>query len=303
MVILGAGSLGSTNILLKSRSDWMDLSSNLGKRFSTNGDALGFSYNGAMKIRPVGKETAKVRSSGKGPGPCITSVIDMRDIPGKELHESYVIEDGTPPSSTELPYKFLLRIVDSGTDTTPGEDDWREYGRHLSGRGLTNSMAFLSMSNDSATGELKLDEKNGRVWIDYPDVGEGANFHAVTEGMTNATKGLKGRFVPNPFWGGIVAKIRDTKGIITVHPLGGCAMAESGREGVVNHAGQVFKGDTDKLHPGLYVMDGAVMPRSLGVNPSMTISMVAERCMRLMAQQHEWTIDYESRKTISIYSK
>ena len=227
----------------------------------------------------------------------------MRGLPGKELHEGYVIEDGTPPSSVHLPYKFLLRWVEHSTDTTPGENEWRELGRHLSGKGWKNSLAFLSMSNDDATGELRLDDKNGRVWVHYPDVGEGKNFEMVKEGMTHATRGLRGHFVQNPFWGGFAARIRDTKGIITVHPLGGCAMAESGKDGVVNHAGQVFKGDSDELYPGLYVVDGAVMPRCLGVNPSMTISIVAERCMRLMAEQHGWTIDYESKNMISIYSK
>ncbi|XP_072036834.1 cholesterol oxidase-like [Amphiura filiformis] len=302
VVILGGGSIGTTNILLQSQTNGIELSSNVGKRFSTNGDTIGFSYNGETKIRPAGQELSTIRKKGKGPGPCITSVIDLRGLPGKELHESYVIQDGTPPSSVDGPYKFLLRWVDSGTDTTPGEDEWREFGRHLSGKGWKNSLAFLSMSHEDATGELRLDEKNGRVWVHYPNVGEGENFKKVKDGMTNATRALKGSFVANPFWGGFAAKFRDTKGIITVHPLGGCVMAENGSNGVVNHAGQVYKGDTDELHPGLYVVDGAVMPRCLGVNPSMTISVVAERCMRLMALQHGWNIDYDSKKMISIYN-
>ncbi|XP_072019059.1 uncharacterized protein [Amphiura filiformis] len=300
VVILGAGSLGSTNILLQSKNNGLELSTNIGQRFTTNGDALGFSYNGEDKIRPAGKEVPKVRKRRKGPGPCITSVIDMRHRTDKGLGESYVLEDGTPPCSVDVPYKFLLRWVDSGVDTTPGENDWREWGRHLVGKGWKNSLAFLSMSNDDSSGELKLDPKNGRVWVHYPKVGEGDNFQVVKKGMTHATTALKGYFVPNPFWGGLAAKIRDTKGIVTVHPLGGCIMAESGKDGVVNHAGQAYKGDTDELLSGLYVMDGAVMPRCLGVNPSLTIAMVAERCMRLMAEQRGWNIDYASTKKIDL---
>lgn len=113
-----------------------------------------------------------------------------------------------------------------------------------------------------------------------------------------ATHGLKGFFIPNPYWHGLVSRIRDKKGIVTVHPLGGCGMADSGKNGVVNHAGQVFKGDTDELLPNLYVVDGAIVPRSLGVNPTMTISVLAERCLSKMAEESGWNIDYRTFKKI-----
>ena len=73
-------------------------------------------------------------------------------------------------------------------------------------------------------------------------------------------------------------------------------MAEDAGLGVVNHKGQVFSGASGTaVHKGLYVCDGAVMPTSLGANPLLTISAVAERSMALLAQDNGWELDYELR--------
>ena len=54
-VVLGAGTLGSTEILLRSREKGLPLSDRLGASFSGNGDALGFAYDSYLsprKLRP-----------------------------------------------------------------------------------------------------------------------------------------------------------------------------------------------------------------------------------------------------------
>ncbi|XP_071479196.1 cholesterol oxidase-like [Diadema antillarum] len=296
IVILGAGALGSTNILLNSAAAGLSVSSKLGQRFSTNGDTINMAHNGERYTNGVGKRPKKVdpvhaaKPKNPGPGPCIAGIIDMRQ---KEfdLEKGYVLEDGTPPSCVELMYRFLLMVgcVDTGIDTTPHENDWRELGRMLTGRAYHNSLALLSMSQDNSRGRLVLDEKSGRAIVDYPNVGKEDNFQIVMDGAKKVCRGMKAELIPNPFWRGVVSHFRHAHGIITVHPLGGCGMAESGDSGVVNHMGQVFVGDTAETHKGLFVVDGSVMPRCIGVNPSVTIGTLAERTMRLLALENNWT--------------
>jgi cholesterol oxidase len=57
----------------------------------------------------------------------------------------------------------------------------------------------------------------------------------------------------------------------TAHILGGAAIGSSSETGVVDSNHEVFG------YPGLYVCDGSVIPANLAVNPSLTITAMAER--------------------------
>ena len=59
----------------------------------------------------------------------------------------------------------------------------------------------------------------------------------------------------------------------TAHILGGCGIGRDETTGVIDERHEVFN------YPGLYVADGAVIPANLGVNPSLTITAMAERAM------------------------
>lgn len=56
----------------------------------------------------------------------------------------------------------------------------------------------------------------------------------------------------------------------TAHILGGCRMGSDAETGVVDFHGRVHG------HPGLRVADGSIVPVNLGVNPSLTITALAE---------------------------
>src|SRR5690606_3600262 len=53
-VVLAAGTLGSTEILLRSRAEGLAVSPRLGSRFSGNGDVLAFAYDASVPVRGIG---------------------------------------------------------------------------------------------------------------------------------------------------------------------------------------------------------------------------------------------------------
>ncbi len=63
----------------------------------------------------------------------------------------------------------------------------------------------------------------------------------------------------------------------TAHILGGACIGASAEEGVIDSSHEVFN------YPGLYVIDGAAVSANPGVNPSLTITAMAERAMSLIA--------------------
>ncbi len=62
----------------------------------------------------------------------------------------------------------------------------------------------------------------------------------------------------------------------TAHMLGGCMFGKDESEGVVDLDCQIFN------YPGLYVVDGSIVPANPGINPSLTITALAEYAMDRM---------------------
>ena len=143
------------------------------------------------------------------------------------------------------------------------------------------------MSHDETDGELEL--KNDQLVVNWPGVGAEDNFKKIDANLFRATTPLGGTYTSNPIWKNFLKSDQD---LITVHPLGGCVMGTDASNGVVNHEGQVFNGNGSEIYQGLYITDGSVIPRSLGVNPLLTISALAERTCALLAQKENWSINY-----------
>ncbi|MCP5097696.1 MAG: GMC family oxidoreductase, partial [Chloroflexi bacterium] len=67
----------------------------------------------------------------------------------------------------------------------------------------------------------------------------------------------------------------------TAHILGGCGIGADETDGVIDIKHEVFN------YPGMLIADGSVIPANLGVNPSLTITAMAERAMSLIPEKDE----------------
>ena len=293
IVVLSAGTLGSTEILLRSKEKGLNLSEMLGKNFTGNGDVLGFSYNSDDEINGIAIGDRKPDAK-KPVGPAITGIIDTRKT--ENYREGMSIEDGSIPGALSglMPLTFFKISKLIGEDTDRGFRDYlREKAREVVSLvfgayhgAMDHTQTFLVMTHDSSDGTMVMEDD--RLRIKWPGVGKQEIFKKVKKNLKQAAKALGGTYVPNPAWTKLFGH-----DLVTVHPLGGCVMANEASKGVVNHKSQVFSSNTGTdVHEGLYVADGAVIPMSLGTNPLLTISAVAERNIALLAKDRGWTIDY-----------
>jgi cholesterol oxidase len=272
-VVLAAGALGSTAILLRSRASGLELSERLGEGFSGNGDAFGVAYNtdrvtNAQGFGTGGGERARIKA-----GPSITSMMRFgADQP--DLYKRFTVQDLTPPRALVDAFRFGFAAVATATqpDLHPDsvarmlEDvEWNTSGA------MNHSLGFLIMAHDSSDGRIVLDDA-GHPQIEWPGAPSEPIYKRINDILREAVEEVGGRFLPNPRWSSRFLG----NNLLTAHPLGGCATADDPNSGVVDPAGRVFDPDGG-VYDGLYVCDGAIIPRALAVNPLLTISMFAER--------------------------
>ena len=275
-VVLAAGTLGSTEILLRSCDLGLTLSDRLGDRFSANGDIIAFALGGREKVNAIGVG-APPKYAGDTVGACVAGQIELPDA--ADLDRSMIIQEGVLPSALAplLPVFFISggRLIGAAQSLIKGV-----YQGPLS-----HLHTFFVVSHDNAAGRIELD--NGRAQIRWPGVAEQSVYARVDEALTKAANAVGARYIKSP----LAATSAGVKPA-TAHPLGGCGMGADAGSGVVNHKCQVFAGPSGEgIHPGLYVCDGAVIPRSIGCNPLLTITALAERAMVHLARDHNLGFD------------
>ena len=288
LVVLAAGTLGTTEILMRSKEDGLRLSEQLGLHFTGNGDVVGFAQRPGTPVHAVGAGH-RAPDPTSPVGPCISAMIDERSkVPADQ---GLIIEDAVVPGMMASAV-----TADLAVQLGVAKEGWRR--RVAAGLGglfslleggrqgaVEHLQTLLVMGHDDDQGRLVL--KDDHLSIDWPGVGTTEYFERADLALAAAASEGGGTFVRSP-----LESLHLNGSLITVHPLGGCVMATNIRRGVVDHRGRVFSPvEKGSVYQGLVVADGSVVPSPLGVNPLLTICALTERSMALLCREHGWTYD------------
>lgn len=310
IVVLAAGTLGSTEILFRSRAAGLAVSPRLGHAFSSNGDALAVAYEADRPVRGIGLGRT-LPTPETAVGPCITGSVLVPGDAGSAASEpddtaawsfdrsngsdrsgrgDLLIQEGAIPSPLRPLMPATLAIAAAGDDGGGP----LQFLHRLARRARTGAAAFLPTRRGAASaadrtltyllmgddgGDGRLEPAGDGIGVRWTGAGDHPIFGHGREVLAKASAALGAELIVNPL---STPMLHDS--VLSVHPLGGCPMGDDGATGVVDDRGRVFSGDGAEVHDGLLVVDGAVVPRPLTVNPLLTISALAERSSELLVR-------------------
>ncbi len=274
-VVVAAGALGSTELLLRCRDvarTLPGLGPALGHGFSGNGDML---FGGAVgttdPIEPGFGPSITARAECSVNGHRIT--IEDLGVPDQFF---WFLEGAVPAPRRRLGgmmrfvWNYLLNSFGARGRSSLVST---QIDNLLSNGRTRHLLPYLGMGTDAADGVLRL--RDGAIDLDWRHGASKPMFREMERAMGEISRAAGGRYSRSVLWRWPFRKL------VTAHPLGGCNLGEDREKSVVNHCGEVWG------HPGLYVVDGAIVPSALAVNPSLTISALAERAAFWMLHGRE----------------
>jgi len=272
-VVLGAGTLGSSELLLqgKKHGALRRVSDRVGRQFSGNGDFLSFVLEGNQPGDP-------------NYGPVITQRTDFNLFRDFDPKRAFILEDASYPTFAawfaegaqprvgwlgplwHATRSMLKQILHGGTAGRTGEALHDLIG---GADPSYRTSVLLCMGLDNSNGTMFLGS-DGHVDVDWPQSESEPLYEAIVDAGRRFAEVVKAKaFIPLPTW------YPPFRRNITVHSLGGCALGIDPAHGVTSADpgtfGQVFG------YEGLYVSDGALAPTAVGANPTATITALAER--------------------------
>jgi cholesterol oxidase len=279
--------MGSNGIMLRSvAKKGLVCSSKVGSGFHDNGDFFGLCYNGKQVTDVVGWGNhldSALSRAGVKPGPAILSQMLHQD---SDLDQRYQFQDMCFPGAYSDVMAVLFQTVRNTTDTDPADQvpqlirALRDLGGILPNGALNSTMFYLCMGHRNKAiapglGQIVLDPSNAPT-VKWPTPGAAPIFNTMNDEVLKHAKAQGAIFLPLNMW-----QFSPYQSLVTAHPLGGCSMANSGSDGVVDHQGRVFTGDSKDVHEDLFITDGSTVPRTLGCNPLLTLTALAERFSEL----------------------
>ena len=274
VLVLAAGAMSTPPLLLRSRASLPSLSAQVGKNLGVNGDHVA-----AIEFDP-----ARVRSVLGLPGyhefykgkPITTMTYDW--WVGRRAHSF----DGTRFNLQEIFLSSLTNFLYDSGRTKPGGPSWWGLQKKQAIANWSRRIELLAMVEDTHDGEWYSAPPSGAAERPNPGpVAIGTFNYAMSEqslAVRRAANQVMGKLASHRGLGRFMA-LTETKGVYCAHPLGGCRMADSPDLGVVDDTGRVYG------YEGLFCIDGSIIPTSLGVNPSLTISAVSERCAEALVNR------------------
>ncbi|KAM0716381.1 hypothetical protein Q7P37_007826 [Cladosporium fusiforme] len=275
LAFLAAGSIGSTEIVLRSQHEGLSTSSRVGKGLSGNGGILSFGYD--LDVDNIGHSS----TTKSEPGTTITGMVDCRG--NSDMEQDFVLQDGSFNMMS-----VLFRVTKPFVHKIPPRRSWFGLGVKRLFRlfnplteALQDSQVYLTLGHDNACGSLILE--NDLPVLDMRGVERESSAQRIKNILIRMTHALDGSYLQST-----------TK--VTAHPLGGLEFAGdgTGRTGSVSHTGELFLGSGAQVHHGLHVVDGSVISRSLGANPLATITAIAERSVDVVMRQRSLSLDLTS---------
>jgi enediyne biosynthesis protein E9 len=267
VVVVAAGAMGTPPILMRSQVSLPSLSSELGHNLGCNGDHVA-----AIEFDP-----AKVRSVLGLPGyhefykgkPITTMSYDW--WVGRSSH-AY---DGTRFNLQEIFLSTLTNFLYDSGRTVPGGPSWWGLQKKQAIAHWPNRIELLAMVEDTNDGTFYAPPPAGAAArVNAGPIAFGTFNYAMSEQSLAIREAANAamKMIASRRGVGRFMALAETQGVYCAHPLGGARMADSADLGVVDDSGAVYG------YEGLYCIDGSIVPTSLGVNPSLTISAVSERC-------------------------
>lgn len=259
-VILAAGVLGTVELLFINRDVHRTLdkvSSRLGVQVRTNGESL----TGATSRRPDADYSKGVAISAAFHPDSVTKIEAVKYPEGSDFMRLMAVPLTGPGGPWMRPLKMLARVITRFPDImrVMFVRDWAK-----------SSVILLVMQSIDTHMNLRVKRrllKGGHHGITGQAV-KGVAIPSYLPIAQKATEILAEEIDGEPV--NVVSEVL-MRTPASAHILGGAPMGDSPETGVVDAKHEVFG------YPGLYVCDGSVIPCNLAVNPSLTITALAER--------------------------
>lgn len=318
IVFLGAGCLGTTEIMLRSKQkhektngiEGLALSPMVGHRFSTNGDFFAFTWNmdRDFKTRKEVDDRERIGNANLTVGPINSSHFYVTFGEDSDRIDINVEDAGIPSTFARLLHtllpkfnnwqqfmslaKAVVRVLLNRNPFPSTEDpdtEAREQMDYLTDRELLSGVFFYNLMGsgpDEPFGTFSLQRDGSGLDLAYSDdkrLPEWDVFKQQELTLNQLTDHMK-----DPGDSDREPKLmlspfwNKEKRVTVVHPLGGCPIGDDVTLGAIDRDGRVYDGSSSvatDVHEGLYVVDAAAIPGALAVNPTFTIVTHAVRCV------------------------